>query len=290
MVNEQNPSQEERSGIFDSIKGEKSRDLDATEEPKHDQKTAEPEESAKADKTESKEPDDAEELRKEVSRLKQANAQKDRKLGELGGWAQFGMVVGGDEKGKAIVDRYQKGQPLFGEDGNMNDTEETVNPPLTEGRLTNILDQRESSKAVMDELDSIAEENLEDYNKIKRNPKFRDFYAAAQNLVWNNNIELDESVLEWQNDFAAKEYTARKKAYTMYLADSPKVREAMAKAKKLEEKDRKKALGSVPSSESTTTSSQEESESSSDSEDLVERMMNVKGRGKSFSTIGGSKR
>lgn len=290
MTNENTPSQEERrSGVFDNIQGAKSRDLDAAEEPTTQTQTTAPEESANADETEAQELDELTEIKKELSRQKQANAQKDRKLAELGPYAQFGMSVASDEKGKAVVSRYEKGQPLFDEDGQMSYEEKpaaNTQPVVTKDELVNILDQREATKELTQELNSIAEENLPDYKKIKRNPKFMDFHAAARSLAWGNKIALDDDVLEWQNDFAAKEYTAMKKAHTMYLADSPKVREAIEKSKELQSKERKKALDSVPSSDGTTTSSQEEPEEATSEEDMNERMMSVRGRGKSFATVG----
>ena len=114
MTNETTPSQEEpRQGVFDGIRGARSQDPDVIDEPKEKTQTAAPDEPGKTGETEAKEPDDIAELRKELNKLKQLNAQKDRKLAEVGPYAQFGMVVASDEKGKAIVQRYEKGQPLF---------------------------------------------------------------------------------------------------------------------------------------------------------------------------------
>ena len=290
MTNANTPSQEEpRQGVFEGIRGAKSQDLDAVEEPKTETQTAAPEEPK--GETEAREADELEELRKEVNRLRQYNAQKDRKLAELGPYAQFGMTVASDEKGKAVVQRYEKGQPLFDEDGQMNYSEEvTERTGLTEDKLQSILDQREAAKELTNELNSIAEENLRDYKSIKRSQKFRDFHAAARSLAWNGQIPLDDGTLQWQNEYAAKEYTAIKKAYDMYLADSPERREAIEKAKKLEAEERKKEKSSVPSSDGTTTSSQEEPEETSPEDDLVKRMLNVRGRGKSFASVGSKSR
>jgi hypothetical protein len=139
---------------------------------------------------------------------------------------------------------------------------------------------------LLSELNSIAEEELDGFKKIKNNPKYVEFLDFARHSTYAGRTPLDDSVLDWQNEMAAKEMTAMKKAYRMYLADNP---EFVAKAKeagKKEEKERRAALESLPTSEGKTSSSQEEPEEVSDEEDLVKRMLNVKGRGKSFATIG----
>jgi hypothetical protein len=285
VTDKNNPSQEERSGVFEGIRGQKSQDTDVVEEQQElALETAEPEKPASAGETaKSKEPDVG-----KTNADKQRIARLERQLAQLGPWAQFGMAVGGDPKGKRIVDKYQRGEPLFEEEvAYLEDqVEKQQEKPLTREDIRQELDERDAGKALMDELNSMAEEELDGFKKIKRNPKFLEFLDFARQSVWQGRTELDEGVLDWQNEMAAKEMTAIKRAYNLYLADNPKVLEAAKKAGQKQEQERREALQSVPTSEGTTTSSQEEPEETSSEEDLVKRMMNVRGRGKSFATVG----
>jgi hypothetical protein len=288
VTDKNNPSQEERSGVFEGIRGAKSQDPEVVEEQQQlALETAEPEKPASTGETaKSKEPDVG-----KTNADKQRIARLERQLNQLGPWAQFGMAIGNDPKGKRIIDKYQRGEPLFADEAAyLEEAAEQAEKPLTKEDLSSFLDQRDAGKALMDELNSMAEEELDDFKKIKRNPKFLEFLDFSRQSVWNGRTELDDSVLDWQNEMAAKEMTAIKRAYNLYLADNPKVLEAAKRAGQKQEKERREALQSVPTSEGTTTSSQEEPEEASDEEDIVKRMLSVKGRGKSFASVGSKSR
>lgn len=283
MTETKNPSQEEPSGgVFDSIQGAHSRDPDAVEEPAKTE-TAAPEEPAKAGET-AKEAGD-ERLGKATQRI----AQLERQINQIGPWAQFGMAVGAVKgQGEALVERYQGGQPLFVAEAEGESTveEQPKEQPLTEQRLANVLDQREATRRLMGDLTSMAEEQLPEFKKISRGSEFAEMLDWARNAVWRGGVPLDESVVGWDNDFAAKEYTALKKAYTMRLASDPKVREVADLAMKKQKADREAEAAAVPSLTGTqTTSSQEEPAEATDADESVKRMLKAGGIGKSFGSI-----
>ena len=294
MTDNQNPSQEEpKRGVFSAIHGAHSKDLDEAEEPRGSTGTTEPTEPVEATgetvQADGEKPKGDERLGKALKRV----AQLERQINSIGPWAQFGMAIGNDPRGKTFVERYQRGEALFmtqDDEQAVSDVEEQRaqrgEPPLTRQELAEFMDQREAAKHLADEINSMAEEDLPEFRKIRRNPRFAEFLDWARQSVWRGTTALDESVADWDNDYAAKEMTAVKKAYSMYLADNPKVREAAEKAKKRQEKERAAQAAAVPSSEGQTSSSQEEPAEKTSAQKSIEAMLNVKGRGKSFSTIG----
>ena len=295
MIDNQRPSQEEPSrGVFSAIESSRSRDSEIPEETTEKTETTEPIKPAK-EPGEAVEADD--EKKQKLSKALQRVAQLERQLNSVGPWAQFGMAIGNDPRGKGIVERYQRGEALFmteDDEQAVSDVEEQRSqrgePPLTRRELAEFMDQREAARTLSDEVNSICEEELPEFKKIRRNPRYAEFFDWAQQGVWKGTIPLDESVAEWENEYAAKQKTAAMKAYRMYLADNPKVREVVEKAEKKRKKERAAEEASVPSSEGTTSSSQEEPAEKSDREVMIEAMINAGGKRKKLSSIGSKRR
>jgi hypothetical protein len=288
MTDPTNPSQEEpKQGVFESSRGVRSRDPDVLEEPAKTE-TTEPTEAAK-EPAEAAKPDDG-----RLGKALQRAAQLERQINQLGPWAQFGMAVGNDPKGKAIADRYQKGVPLFvGDEEDISSMtasevrDRNEEKPLTRQELADYMQQKEAAAQVASDLNTRAEEELPEFRKISKGREFVEMLDWARQAVWNGSIPLDESAADMDNDYAAKEYTALKRAYTMRLASDPKVLEAAKKAGIKQAKERAEEAAAVPSSTTTTTSSQEEPGEKTEAEDLVQRMVNARrGGGKGFASIG----
>lgn len=287
MSNETNPSQEEpKRGVFDAIQGAKSRDSDAVEEPAVEEpKTTEPTEPVK-EPGEAVKPGD-EKLGKALQRV----AQLERKINEdYAPWAQFGMAIASVKgKGEALVKRYQQGQPLFiDEEGDLTTEPSTPDEkPLTRRELADYMQQEKATERVMGELNDMAEKELPKFKELSRSQDFVEMLDWARQAAWRGSLPLDESVADWDNDFAAKEYTALKKAYKMKLASDPKVLDAAKKAGEKQQQERDAEAAAVPSpTGTTTTSSQEEPGERSEAEESVERMLKARGLGKPFSSIG----
>lgn len=296
MTEEQKPSSAEpKQGVFSSIQGARSKDPDAKETPAQESQEAVTEKPVQPSQPEvaGGEPQGDTSLSKALRRV----AQLERQINQIGPWAQFGMTVGNDPKGKNIVERYQRGEALFiTEDDNqaIQDVEDQRaqrgEPPLTRQELAEFMDQREAARNLANEINSMAEERLPEFRKISKNQKFAEMLDWARQSVWRGNTPLDDSVADMDNDYAAKEMTAVIKAYKMYVADNPKVRDAIEKASKKQKADRAAEAAGVPSSMGQTSSSQEEPAEKTEEEDLIDRMVNVRGRGKSFASIGSKSR
>lgn len=287
-MNNQNPSQEEpKRGVFDSIQGAKSRDTEVAEEPVKEPEKAEPTEAAQEPTEAAKEKPGDERLGKALQRV----AQLERKINQdYAPWAQFGMAVASVKgKGEDLVKRYQQGQALFvDEEGEVSTEPSTPNQqPLTEQGINDLLDQREATRRVMGDLTSMAEEELPNFKKISRSQDFAEMLEWARQSVWKGGIPMDESVADWDNEFAAKEYTAIKKAYKMKVASDPRILEATKNAAKKEQQERDAEAAAVPSPTGTsTTTSQEEPGEKTEAEEAVDRMLKAHGTGKSFASIG----
>ena len=109
---------------------------------------------------------------------KQRIARLERQLAQFGPWAQFGMAVGNDPKmGKRIMDKYQRGESLFEDEQAALDVaaEQVGEKAVTLDDVANLLDQREASKNLFGELNSIAEEELDGFKKIKNPILFHHF-------------------------------------------------------------------------------------------------------------------
>lgn len=294
MTQEQTPSQEEpKGGVFDSVRQKRSVEIDAETAPE----TTEPKEPAgetPGEAEKSKKPDDRDDLLKQINALRSQKNRLEKKMVEFSSWAQFGQAVYGDKKmGRKIAERFEKGQPLFDTAEEAEAFEEATGAdpaerPLTREELHAELDQRDAGRRLMNALDTVAEDKLKYFKEIKKSSDFAEMLGITQQIVFSGKAEIDDDALEAfpDNEFAAKHFTAIKKAHRLYLADNPKVRAALEEAKKLEDKERKKAASSVPSSKGTTTTSQEEADEPSETDDLIERMVNPGGKRKSFRMIG----
>ena len=213
MTEQKSPSQEEpKGGVFDSIRGARSRDPEAVEEPKAAPETTEQEQPTQAAGEPAKRGD-------ELTRASQRNAALERQLNEIGPFATFGMTVLNDKRmGKQLRARYERGEPLFTEEeigaieaeGGRRASE--GESPMTPEDVANVvaerLDQRDAAARLSAELNGIAETELREFKKVSRSPEFMKALAATKTAVWNNAIPIDDDYLGWQNVYAAKEMTA----------------------------------------------------------------------------------
>jgi hypothetical protein len=160
---------------------------------------------------------------------------------------------------------------------------------LTEEAMSRILDQklseRESTQREMNELNSIARENLEHFDKISKNQKYVQFLDNNIKGVWNGYVPLEPETLDWADQNRAKNYSAMKQAYRQVLADSPKVIEAAKKAGSKETAERAEAKLAASGSGGTSTATIEEPAEPTEAEEMINRMINAGGTGKSFSSV-----
>ena len=152
---------------------------------------------------------------------------------------------------------------------------------LTRVELDEALNQRDAAKRQIDDITGLAEENLPDYKQVRKSPAYRGMMDAALAAVWNGTVPLEKSVEAWDDVQAARNYTAIAFAYKMYLTQNPKVREAAKEAGRREASEKAaSALAGELSSGGTSTSSGERETTAE--EQLIERMVNSRGVGKSF--------
>jgi hypothetical protein len=226
----------------------------------------------------------------EAWRTKQEVAQLQRKLRDMSPYAQFGMAVAQDERGKGVVERWQKGKSLFTEEDSFTDSEHHPREqPVSKDDLNAILDAREAARRQMDELNDLAKDNLEHFSKMRRSQKYAKALSGALATVWNDPDWFEDApdeVKGWDDENAARNYTAIKHAYKYVLATNPKVIEAAKEAGKKEAKEKAEAAMAASVSSGGTSSSQEEPPPKSAEEDMIERMVNAgQGGRKSFRTI-----
>jgi hypothetical protein len=280
------PSSEKKGGVFDNIKGAHSRDPDEVEPTPETETT----ETKPQEPVEVSEPDKAETDR--VLRLKQELAQKEAKMAQMGPYAQLGQAVANDKgQGQAVIQRWQRGEKLFIDESESGYTmEEAKQPPsgppaLTEESLGRILDQRDGARRQADDLDSVARESLEHFDKISKNPRYVQFLDNNLKGVWEGYIPLEAETLEWSDQNRAKNFSAMKQAYRQVLADNPKVIAAAKEAGKKETAERTEAAMAASGSGGTSTSAIEEPAERTDAEEMIDRMVNAHGTGKSFTSV-----
>ena len=267
-----NPSSETKDGVLDTV------------EPTGDETTeTKPQETVEV--SESDKPETA-----RVLRLQQELAQTQNKMSQMGPYAQLGQAVANDKnKGQEVVQRWQRGEKLFideQEDYTMSDAKQPEGPPgLTEESLGRILDQRDGARRQADDLDTVAREKLEHFDKISKNPRYVQFLDNNLKGVWEGYIPLEVETLEWSDQNRAKNYSAMKQAYRQVLADSPKVIAAAKEAGKKETAERTEAAMAASGSSGTGTSTIEEPPERTDSEEMIDRMVNPGGRGRSFGSV-----
>ena len=226
-----------------------------------------------------------------VLRLKQQVAQMENKMSQMGPYAELGQAVVNDKtQGQEVVKRWQRGEKLFIDDSesyNMNDAKqpEAGPPALTEESLGRILDGRDGARREHDELNSVARDNLEHFDKISKNQLYAEFLSNNLKGTWEGYIPLEAETLEWSDPGRAKNYSAMKRAYRQVLADSPKVIAAAKEAGKKETAERTEAALAASGSGGTSTATMEESPERTDAEQMIDRMVNPEGRGKSFGSV-----
>ena len=268
-------------GVFDSIKGAHSRDPDEIEEPVVEPTEPEPQEPVVVDKAETD----------RVLRLKQEVAQLQNKMSQMGPYANLGQAVANDKtRGQQVIQRWQRGEKLFideSESYDMNDAKqpEPGPPGLTEESLARHLDQRDASRREMDELNGVAREELEHFDKISKNQIYVEFLNNNLRAVWDGHIPTEPETLEWADQGRAKNYSAMKRAYRQVLADNPKVIAAAKEAGKKETAERAEAALAASGSGGTSTSTTGEPPEMTDAEQMLDRMVNATGHGKSFSSV-----
>jgi hypothetical protein len=271
------------AGVLDHLKGAKSKDPDLqyeeTESAAHESAETKPD-GAEAPKQTAEKGSDSE------VRLRQRAALLERQLAELGPYAQLGIALANDPSGQELVEKIQRGEPVFGAKGREATEHLQETRGLTRAELADELNRRDAAKRQIDELYSLAGEKLSHFNQIRKNAEFQGFVDASLAATWNGTIPVDPEVADWTDVQAARNFTALKMAHEMYLMRNPKVRDAVKEAGRKEASERAGAvLAGELGSGSTSNSSSQESKLSPE-EEVIQRMLNVRGRGKSFSSIG----
>ena len=280
---EQNPSpQSGGQGVFEGIRGAKSRDPEVTPAPAEREATAQVSEAPSGETAQPTQKTESGDNESEV-RLRQRTASLERKLAEMGPWAQVGIALRNDPNGEELLQRLQRGEPILA--GSPQDTERgqpAVSPGLSREELTQTLNEREAIKRQIDDLTTMAEERLPHYSKIKKSPQFIGLMDAALAAQWNGSLPLHPDVKEWSDEQASKNYTALALAHEMYLMRNPKVQEAVKEAGKKEERERAGAALAASVSSGTSTSTSGEDRKQTSEEAVKQRMLNARGVGKSF--------
>jgi hypothetical protein len=207
----------------------------------------------------------------------------------MGPYAQFGLAVAQDQKGQGVVQRWQKGEALFDqEEAIMGEETAPQSQPLTEDGINRLLDTRETARRQMDDLNEMASENLAHFDKIRKSQKFAKALNGALATVWNDpdwHDDAPEHVRGWDDEGAAKNYTALVQAHNYVLANNPKVLEAAKQAGKNEAKEKAEAAMAASVSSGGTSSSQEEPPPKSDEQKIIDAMVNASDGRKSFRTV-----
>lgn len=263
------------AGIFDHIRGARS-----TGHPDDNVDTAPEEAPREVQPATAAEPETpaVEESDEDPTRLRAKIEELERQTAELGPYAQFGMAIYGDPRGKQMAQRWQQGQQVF--DGT------TAGQPLTAEALQGELDRREAARAQIDELNTMVAERHPEFHKIRRSEGYAAHLEGELVKAWRPGSKLHADTKGWADKVVAKNYTAMMRAYESYLRDDPKVIEAAKEAGRRESKERAEAAlaGELSSSSGTSKSTGETSKS--DEDIVIERMMKARGIGRSFSTVG----
>jgi len=293
MTEEKSPQTEQKPvGVMDALKGAKSRDLDEPQTPVESQAVAEKEPEPA---TEPKAPEVPEVDSDANLKLKQEIARLQRHVSQMGPYAQLGLAVKNDPKGQKAIERWQRGGKIFiespehvGDGAEPKDAEVQERPekPLTRQDVQELLNVRDAAAKQVETLDEIGRENLEHYDKVKKNRLYVEFLNSNLAAVWRGEMELDEDTYGWTDENLARNYTAVKRSYRQILADNPKVIEAAKEAGKKEQAERAEAaLAASGSSGSGTSGSSAEPPAKTPEQELIDRMVNSRGIGKPFGTV-----
>lgn len=281
----------QKPGVFDHIKGAHSKDPEVSAEEASAKSGASETTEAEPKKVE---PTEGGGVDSEKARMRTRLAQLERQVQQMGPYAQFANEVLKDEKrGKAMLQRWQQGQSIFGEEttpGELTEREEKVMRGMDAQEVVQLLNERDAQKQAMSDLMEEAEESLPNFKKIKKSQKFTKALSGALATVWNDPTwyeDAPEHVLEWSDENKAKNYTAIKQAYQYVLATNPKVMEAAKAAGKAEQKEKDEAALAAASGQSGATSTSKETpQETSEAEDLIKRMVNARGAGRPFGSVG----
>ena len=269
----------ENVGVFDNIKGARSKDPDEVQEVASDTEE-QPTEAPKP----SPDVDGGTKIRQN-----ERIAQLERQLGELDGVAQLGIAIIQDPEGKKLAERWQKGEAMFdnGAPSAQKPAEGTREAGLSREQLHAELNSREAAARQIGELNDLMEEKDPEFKKIRRNQEYAGRLDACLAAVWNGSLPEDPEVSGWADRGMAKNYTAMKEARDWYVKKNPKVLEAAKEAGKLEANARNEAAlaGEISSASGTTESSGEEPPKT-EAEQMIDRMLNASGVGRSFNTVG----
>jgi hypothetical protein len=271
--------------VFESIRGEKSRDSESDSvlaaEKDATALASEKGEGPPKDKSQKAEGDDS---GREVQ-LRQRTAKLERQIAEMGPWAQLGVALQQAPGGEQIIAKLQAGQALTAaEEQQVANAQEER--PLTKQEMLETLNMRDAAKTQIEEIHSVAREKFADYDKIRKNPQFLGLMDATLGAVWNGSIPIHEAAADWSDIQAARNFTAIASAHEMYLMRNPKVAKALKEAGKREANDKnaEKLAASSMSSGTSTGSSDEKSLTSE--ERIKAAMLNARGVGKSFAKLG----
>ncbi len=273
-------------GVFESIRGEKSQDtesdsaLDGSKEASS--QASEGQDAPAGDKSQKAEVDDS---TTEVQ-LRQRTAKLERQIGEMGPWAQLGVALQKAPGGEEIIGKIQAGQPLTAAETEQVNQAGSEEAGLTKKELLDTLNMRDAAKTQLDEIHTMARENFQDYDKIRKNPQYLGMMDATLGAVWNGSIPLHEHTKDWNDIQAARNYTAIASAHEMYLLRNPKVRAALKEAGKKEANDKNADKLAASSMSSGTSTSASDEKTMTAEERIKYSMLNAKGVGKSFAKMG----
>lgn len=283
------PSPEKGGKLFESIRGAHSRDPEVAAEAAEQPTKTEPTEGSEPVKP-AAEPGGSGDPN--VLKLKQEVAKLQRQLGQMGPWAQLGIAVGQEDR--AALERFQRGEKVLQRAANdaatTNDGYAPSSAGLTLEQINALMDQRDAAKEQIRRLNELGRENLEHFDAVSKNQLYAEFLDNNLRSVWAGRMELDPDTLGWADDGLARNYTAVKRSYRQVLADNPKVVEAAKRAGQAEARERAEAALAASGPSGSKTSSHEEPPPKSEAEDMIDRMVNARGIGKPFRTIGRARR
>lgn len=272
-------------GIFDHIKGARAQDhpddVESTEAAPNggnsaDQGNSTDDEIARSGEHAAPKVEESDE---EPAQLRARIEELERRESELVPYAQFGMAIYNDPRGKQMAQRWQQGQQVF--DGN------TKGQPLTAEALQAELDRREAARAQIDDLNNMVIGRHPEFAKIRRSDAYASHLEGELVKAWRPGTKLHPDTKGWSDKVLAKNFTAMMRAYEAVLRDSPKVIEAAKEAGRKESKERAEAaLAGDISSSSGTSKTTGETPPKSEEDMVIERMMRSGGVGRSFGTVG----
>ncbi len=274
-------------GVFESIRGEKSRDTESAAAL-----AAEKDTSSQASGTQDAPVDDQPKKAESGDnvtevQLRQRTAKLERQITEMGPYAQLGVALQQAPGGEAIIEKIKGGQALTAQETQtVEGAASESDAGLTKKELLETLNMRDAAKTQIDEIHSMARENFADYDKIRKNPQYLGMMDANLGAVWNGSIPLHKDTKDWTDVQAARNYTAIASAYEMYVMRNPKVKDALKEAGRKEANDKNAETLAASSMSSGTSTSASDEKAMTSEERIKHSMLNAHGVGKSFAKIG----